>query len=108
MLAGRPHGGALFRDARSNSIASPRPRKGTPHETPHSLSHHTDRWSLHLLQRGLPERRANASPAARTALLVTNVRAAVGPAFRPLSPCRARLSGLRTQLLAGSAKIRGR
>jgi hypothetical protein len=55
--------------------------------------------------RGRPERRANASPAARTSLFVADVRAALRPAFRSLSPGRARLPGLRTQRLAGPEKF---
>src|SRR5262249_16305998 len=55
----------------------------------------------HLLQRGRSEGRADASPAARISLFIADVRAALRPAFRSLSPCRARLPGLRTQRLAG-------
>ncbi len=40
------------------------------------------------------------------ALFIADVRASVRPAFRSLSPGRARLSGLRTQRLAGPEKIR--
>src|SRR6266849_4165957 len=104
MLADLPHGVAGLCDARITSIA--RPRKGTSHGTPNFLSHDTDRWSLHLLQRGRPERRADASPAARSALFIADVRASLRPAFRSLSPCRARLPGLWTQRLAGPEKIR--
>jgi pimeloyl-ACP methyl ester carboxylesterase len=35
-----------------------------PHSAPDFLSHGADRWAFHLLQRGRPERRADASPAA--------------------------------------------
>src|SRR5437660_7544640 len=83
-----------------------RSKKGTSRGTPDFLSHHTDRWALHLLQRGRPQRRADASPAARTSLFIADVRAALRPAFRSLSPCRARLPGLRTQRLAGPENIR--
>jgi hypothetical protein len=61
MLLGLPHGVLCSAMPRINSIASPSPRKGTPHEVPHSLSHRIDRWALHLLQRGRPEIRADAS-----------------------------------------------
>ena len=46
------------------------------------------------------------SPAARTALVIANVRAALRPALRSLSPGRARLPWLRTQRLAGPEEIR--
>src|SRR5437867_8807739 len=104
MLAGLLHGIGGFYDAGIISIA--RPRKGRSHGTPDFLSHDTGRWALHLLQRGRPERRADASPAARTSLFIADVRASLHPAFRSLSPCRARLPGLRTQRLAGPEKIR--
>src|SRR5439155_10213606 len=100
-----PHGVGGFCRARIISIAGLRPRKGTPHGTPDFLSHDADRWALDLLQRGRPERRADASPAARTSLLIADVRASLCPAFRSISSCRARLPGLRTQRLAGSEKI---
>ena len=70
------------------------------YEVPYLLPHDTDQWTLHLLQRGWPERRANASAAARTAIIIADVRAALRPALRSLSPCRARLPRLRTQRLA--------
>src|SRR6267378_7532800 len=100
-----PHGVDGFCDARIISIAGPGPGKGTARGTPDFLSHDTDRWALHLLQRGRPERRADASPAARTAFFVANVRAALRPALRSLSPGFARLPGLRTQRLAGPKTI---
>src|SRR5437667_5113876 len=93
-------------DARIVSIALPSPRKGTSRGTPDFLSHDTDRWALHLLQRGWPERRADASPAARTSLLIPDVRAALREAFRSLSSGCSRLPWLRTQRLAGPEKIR--
>src|SRR6266516_3474978 len=83
-----------------------RGKKGTFHGTPDFVSHDTDRWALHLLPRGWSQRRAGASPTARTSLFIADVRAALRPAFRSLSPCRARLPGLRTQRLAGPEKIR--
>src|SRR6267142_3104291 len=101
-----PHGVDGFCDARIISIAGPGPGKGTARGTPDFLSHDTDRWALHLLQRGRPERRADASPAARTSLFIADVRASLRPAFRSLSPCRARLPGLRTQRLAGPEAVR--
>src|SRR6266567_1433680 len=110
MLAGLAHGFGGFCDACISSIAGPsipcRPRKGTSRGTPYFLSHDTGRWALHLLQGGWAERRADASPAARTSLVIADVRASLRPAFRSLSPCRARLPGLRTQRLAGPEKIR--
>ncbi len=106
VLAGFLHGLSSFCDARIISIAVPDAGKGTSHGTPDFLSHDTGRWALHLLPRGRPERRADDSPAARTSLFVANVRAALRPAFRSLSPGRARLPRLRTQRLAGSEKIR--
>src|SRR5258706_12778618 len=106
MLAGLPHGVGDPCDARIIAIAGPRPRKGTSRGIPDFLSHDTDRWALHLLQRGRPQRRADASPAARTSLFIADVRASLRPAFRSLSPCRTRLPGLRTQRLAGPEKIR--
>src|SRR5258707_7608041 len=80
---------ARLDDARIISIADPSPGKGTSRGTPDFLSHDTDRWSLDLLQGGRPERRADASPAARTSLFITDVRAPLRPAFQSLSPCRA-------------------
>src|SRR6185312_14130675 len=68
--------------------------------------HDTDRWALHLLPGGWPERRAGASPVARPSLLIADVRASIRPAFRPLSPGGARLPRLRTQRLAGPEKVR--
>src|SRR5437867_1044683 len=59
-------------------------------QTPDFLSHDTDRWALHLLLRGRPERRADASLAARAALFIADVRAPLRQAVRSLSPCRAR------------------
>src|SRR5881628_1942175 len=83
-----------------------RGKKGTFHGTPDFLSHDTDRWALHLLPRGWSQRRAGASPTARTSLFIADVRASLRPAFRSLSPCRARLPRLRTQRLAGPETIR--
>src|ERR1700726_4063561 len=83
-----------------------RGKKGTFHGTPDFLSHDTDRWALHLLPRGWSHRRADAAPTARTSLFIADVRAALRPAFRSLSPGRARLPGLRTQRLAGPANLR--
>ena len=76
-----------------------------PQETPDFLSRDTDRWALHLLLRGRPERRADASLAARAALFVADVRASLRQAVRSLSPCRARFPRLRTQRLAGPKKF---
>src|SRR2546421_4614990 len=106
MLAGFLHGIGGFCDARIIPSARPSPRKGTSRATSDFLSHDTDKWALHLLQGGRPERRADASPAARTSFFFADVRAPLRPAFRPLSHGRARLPGLRTQRLAGPEKIR--
>src|SRR5437763_15038566 len=105
MLAGLPHGVGGFCDARIISITGPSSRKGTSRGTPDFLSYDTDRWALHLLQRGRPQRRADASPAARTSLFIADVRASLRPAFRSLSPCRSRLPGLRTPSLSGPVQI---
>src|SRR5882762_5942046 len=106
MPADLTYGVGVFRDARIIPIAGSSSKKGTARGTPDFLSHDTDRWALHLLQRGRPKRRADASPTARTPLFIADVRAAFRPAFRSLSPGRARLPGLRTQRLAGPANIR--
>src|SRR5262249_20942731 len=101
MFAGLRRDIGDFCDARIIPIADPTPRRETSRVTPHFLSHATDRGALYLLQRSRPESRAGASAAARTPLFVADVRASLRPAFRSLSPCRARLPGLRTQRLAG-------
>src|SRR2546421_12397102 len=93
-------------DARIISLAGPGPGKGTSRGTPDFLSRDTDRRALYLLPGSRPERRADASPAARASLVIADVRASLRPAFRPLSPRRARLPGLRTQRLAGPEAIR--
>ena len=67
--------------------------KERPVQRPDLLSHDRDRWALHLLPGGRAARRADASPAARISLVVAHVRAALRPAFRSLSPDRARLPG---------------
>src|SRR3989449_723950 len=69
------------------------------------VSHDADRWAVHLLPRGWAKRRADAPAPPRTTLLVTDVRAPLRPAFRSLSPGRARLPGLRAQRLAGPEEI---
>src|SRR5713101_3770420 len=106
ILAGFSYGADGFYDARNISTAGPHPGKGTSRETPDFLSHDSGRWTLHLLQRGRAERRANAFAIARTSLVIPDVRAPVLSAFRSLSPGSARLSGLRTQRLARPEKIR--
>src|SRR5215471_11868614 len=106
MLACLLHGVNGFSDARIITIARTSPRKGTSHATPDFLSHNTDEWALDLLQRGRSEGRADASPAARISLFIAHVRAALRPPFRSLSPCCARLPGLRTQRLAGPEAVR--
>src|SRR6266566_4284073 len=70
------------------------------------LSHSEGRRTFHLLSGSGTEGIPNDSPAPRPALFVANVRAPLRPAFRSLSPCRARLPWLRTQRLAGSEDIR--
>ena len=79
MLAGLLHGVGGFVDARIISIAGPSPGKGTSRGTPDFLSHDTDRRALHLLQRGRAERDADPSPAARTSLVIADVRASLRP-----------------------------
>src|ERR1700675_2364789 len=106
MLACLMHGISGSCSARIISIAGSSPRKGTSHGTPDVLSHHTDRWAVHFLQRSRPERRADASSAPRTSIIIADVRAALHPAFRSLSPGRARLPRIRTQRLAGPEEVR--
>src|SRR6202021_1651371 len=102
-----------FYGARIISIVRPSPRapspdatRGTNHEEFDFLSHRTDRWAVNFLPRVWSERRPDDSPAARLAIFFANVRASFHPSFRSLSPCRARLSGLRSQRLAGPENIR--
>src|SRR5271154_2966182 len=97
-----PHPLALF----SGTIVCPGQRKGTSHEISDALSHCTDRWALHFLQGGQPERRADTLSAARPPLIVAHVRAALRQAVRSLSSGRCRLPWLWTQRLAGSENIR--
>src|SRR6202021_3605086 len=92
--------------AQAKGKANDKPWKGPSSGTPDFPSHRPDRWTFHLLQRGRPERRANPAVVARPSLFVADVRAAVRPAVRPLSPRRAGLSGLRAQRLAGPGKFR--
>jgi len=61
-----------FSDARNISAASPCAGKGTAPETLDCLSHDTDRWALHLLQRSRSERRADGSTAARTSVFLAD------------------------------------
>src|SRR5262249_10889793 len=68
--AGCLHGVGDLCDARIIAVAGASPRKGTSRGTPDFLSHDRDRWTLHLLQRGRPERRADASHAARISLVI--------------------------------------
>src|SRR5215470_7616600 len=104
-LANLPHGTGGRCDARIISLAGPSSRKGTPRATPDFLSHHTGRRPLYFLQRSRPERRADDSPATRISLFIANVRTSLRPAFRSSSPCRARLSGIRIQRLAGPEAV---
>src|SRR5690349_6557863 len=106
MLAVRQNRIASFCDARFISIAGPSPGKGTSREVPDFLPHDTNRWTFNFLQRSWPKGRADNSPAARASVIVADVRATLRPASRWLSPCRARLSRLRTQRLAGPEQIR--
>jgi len=79
--AGLPHCVRGFCDARTISMAGPSPSRGTSWATPDLLSRDTDRWALHLLQRGRPERRSDASAAARTSLFIAHVRVSLHSAF---------------------------
>src|SRR4029077_4077765 len=72
IFAGFSYGAGSLCDARNISMAGPHPGKGTPREIPDFLSHDTGRWTLHLLQRGRAERRADASPAARTPIFLAD------------------------------------
>src|SRR5713101_97824 len=97
MLSIIPHCIGSFCDAYFISIGGSCPKKGSPRGTHDLLSHDTDRRAFHFLQRGRAERRADDSAAARTSIIIANVRASLHPAFRSLSPCRTRLPRLRTQ-----------
>jgi hypothetical protein len=88
------------------AIASPRPRTELAHGTSNRVSHDPGGWSVHLLPRGRPERRAHAAPAARTSLFIADVRAALCPAVGLLPHGGARLPGLRSQRLAGPETVR--
>jgi pimeloyl-ACP methyl ester carboxylesterase len=82
ILANLQHETAGCCNARIISIVCPGQRKGTFYEVSNFLSHNTDRWALHFLQRGWAERRADTSPAARFAVFFANVRASLHPSFR--------------------------
>src|SRR6478736_637256 len=73
IFAGFSRGAGGFYDARNISFAGPRPRKGKSRETPDYLSHDAGRWTVHLLQRGRVERRANAFAVARASFLIPDV-----------------------------------
>src|SRR5256886_10835618 len=92
--------GSDSRDAGSASIVGPDSRKRASRGTPDFLSLDTHRWGLHLLQGGRPQGGADASAAAWASRFIADVRGSLPPVVRPLSPCRARLPGLRTQRLA--------
>src|ERR1700683_1898201 len=68
---------------------------GEPYGTSDFLSHHTGGRAFHFLPGGRAKRRADPPLAARVSFVIADVRAAFCPAFRPLSPSRARLSGIR-------------
>jgi HxlR-like helix-turn-helix len=68
MLAGLLHGIRSFCNAPITPIAGRSTRKDKSRGTPDFLPHDTHRWALDLLQRGRPERRTDASPAARISL----------------------------------------
>jgi hypothetical protein len=105
MRAGRPRGVGAFCAARIISIAGPSSRKERPVEHPTFYrTTQIDGLSIFYREAG-PKRCADASPAARTSLFIADVRASLRPAFRSVSPCRARLPGLRTQRVAGPEKI---
>src|SRR4029077_13413393 len=97
IVAGFSRGAGGFDDTRSISSASPRRGKGTSRENADVLSHDKGRWTLHLLQRGRAERRADTSAVARASFLISYVVFFLLSALRSLSPCRTRLPGLRTQ-----------
>src|SRR3954469_14894015 len=61
---------------------------------------------VYLLQRGWPEGRADDSPAPRTSLIIANVRAALRPYLRSVSPGRSGLPRLRAQRLARTEEVR--
>src|SRR5260370_8340200 len=101
ILAGFSHCARGFYDARNISTAGAHAQgKGTARGALNLLSQHTDRWTLHLLQRGRAERRANAFAVARASFLIPDVRAPVLSTFRSLSPGSTRLPRFRTQRLA--------
>ena len=103
VLAGLLYGlGGLHR---SGFLASAGARR-RPRETPDCLSHDKGRRALHLLPGGRAERCADAPLAARISFVIADVRAALRPAFRPLSFGRARLSRIRAQRLAGPESVR--
>src|SRR5208283_6093007 len=62
--------------------------------------------TVNLLPRGWGEGCSDDSFTPRTAFFIAHVRTALRPAFRSLSPGRARLSRLRTQRLAGPKEFR--
>jgi hypothetical protein len=60
------------------------PGKGRSHGAPDFLSHNSDRWNLHLLQRSGAERRSHHPVAARSSIVVADVSAAADEACRRL------------------------
>ena len=100
-----PHGPRGARPC-GRSAAGPSPRKERSMEHPTVYRTITGRRALDLLPGGGAEGRTDAAAAARAAVFVADVRAALRPALRSLSPRRARLPGFRTQRLAGPEAVR--
>ena len=71
--------------ARRIVIACPSPGRGAFRGTRHRLSHDPDRRVSRSFTRGRPERRANASSAARTPFFIADVRASLRAPLRSLS-----------------------
>jgi hypothetical protein len=86
-------------------VTSPGARR-RPCETPDCLSNDKGRRTLHFLPGGRAGRCADPSFAARISLVISDVRAAFRPAFRPLSPGRAGLSRIWPQRLARPESVR--
>src|SRR5579872_613476 len=87
------------------SLVAPSLRKGTSHGASDFLSDDSSKRNIHLLSRGGTERCAYDSLVAWASVFVADVRAVIRPAVRSLSPRGARLSGFRSQRLAGSENI---
>jgi len=91
-------------DCWHHSTAGSNPRKETSHGTPDFYrTTQIDGLSIFYREAG-PKDAPTLLRSARTSLIIADVRASVRAAFRSVSPCRARLSGLRSQRLAGPEK----